>query len=170
MARNYWYVARPDELLIDLDHRSAKLDKLANAGQRLRGAIEDGSISVRDVWLYPSRTEKHYHLIIRLKYEISFTEREAWSIYLRSDIYRAVNNLMRGFSEISNPVLIIANHQWKDFYRMADAICGCRTKHDHATMKKCPAAKFIRGDFRTTEFFGHPSKRGIKWTFGKVQL
>ena len=66
----YWYIARTDELMIDLD------EAMRDTGngpwveiffrRRLREAMLAGKLDVRDVWLSRSATNGHFQAVIRL--------------------------------------------------------------------------------------------------------
>ncbi len=161
----YWYVAKKNELMVDIDESAnAPLRKLVSAGRRLRGALSAKALSVLDVWLYPSAQEKHYHLIVRLDGKMDECCRHIWELYLRNDVYRSCNNLMRGHRLIGAPDLLISDRKWEGFYRTHDCECFCKTKHDRATMNECSAVSVLRGC--NPEFFGRPG-RAVKWNFGK---
>lgn len=165
----HWYVRKPNEVLIDLDNRRGEFDRVGSAGRRLRAIAGEG-VNVRDIWFYPSTTEEHFHLIVRLKNDIDTLEALMLAVYLRSDIFRALNTYMRFTHNVSAPDLLIADHVWPDFYRNPDVGCNCTSKHDHKTMMNCLAAKSLRGADAAEEFYPKPSDKKVKWNFGKVKL
>src|SRR5271154_3908207 len=98
---SYWYIARQDELLIDLDEYMRPTKSGCPWGEaffrrRLRDAMSAGKLNVKEVWLVNSTSEHHYHAIIRLKtdwrkrkQEIpTDIERLVWQLHLGSDLYR----------------------------------------------------------------------------------
>lgn len=168
---NYWYVARPNELFLDIDNATRSLK---HAKARLQGAIECGKLDVAYVMQRPSRGNDHIHVIVTLAHSIYANEqRFAWEIILHSDIYRSACNIMRGsngsgISEVADILISPFDHFGNTDYppdgknrpatRFRDDVCGCESKHNAATMQTCPAAIRLRGKFRNAGFFGKPSK------------
>jgi hypothetical protein len=169
---NYWYVARPNELFLDIDNVSKSIK---HARSRLQGAIECGKLDVVYVMQRPSKSKDHIHVIITIKGDSSQdsefytneTTRRVWEIILHGDIYRGCCSIMR--SEIGVPapsvlispceVFTVATNKSGEFYfRDHDDSCECDRKHNSSTMQTCPAAKRLRGEFRAVGFFGKPSK------------
>lgn len=173
---NYWYVARPNELFLDIDNMSRSIK---HARARLQGAIECGKLDVAYVMQRPSKSKGHLHVIITIKGDSSpdsnfytnETTRAIWEIILHSDLYRGCCNVMR--SEIGIPASRILISPWSHFCglgyehkkmtrihpdRDSDDFCKCKSKHNATTMKDCPAAIRLRGEFRNAGFFGKPSK------------
>jgi hypothetical protein len=157
-GRNYWYVSRFDEIMIDLDAKNN--DRLMAALGRLRGLIESDEIEIRSVWLFPSPTKFHFHLILQTPgILLPEQQKTALQLYLFSDVFRTCCNLMRISRKHPNPDLLITPaNLWKDFnfYRMHDASCYCDKKHSYEIMEKCKAAILLRGELRAFNQFSKP--------------
>lgn len=160
---NYWYVARPNELFLDIDNVSRSIK---HAKARLQGAIECKKLDVLHVMERESKTTNHLHAIVTLANPITDIERYAWEVILHGDIYRACSNIMRSIHGIPSPDILISpwpyfepNLEHPKFWRRyTDAICKCDGKHKKYLMEICVAAKKLRGIHCTTAFFGKPSK------------
>ena len=167
---NFWYVARPNELFLDIDNASRSLK---HARARLQGAIECGKLDVAYLVQHPSKSKDHIHVIVTLVKEIANFDRIAWEVILHGDLYRGCCNLMRLSNAI--PAFDVLISPFSDFGwsgkladeingytefadRFPDAQCNCKSKHNAATMQNCPAAIRLRGEFRNAGFFGKPSK------------
>lgn len=164
---NYWYVARPNELFLDIDNAARSLK---HARARLQGAIECGKLRVNYVSIRESKTTNHIHCIVTLFDELPEIQREVWAVILHSDIYRGCASIMRSCFAVPNPDILISSFAyfssdepypfaagtWNK--RNANDSCSCNSKHNAATMQNCPAAIRLRGDFRNAGFFGKPSK------------
>ena len=171
--RQHWYVARSNELMVDLDHKIPDQPPtlLTSARGRLNGSILAGKLDVQDVWLYPSDHPKHYHMVIRLVRDMPTDQRLTWEFYFRNDAFRTLNNFMRlQLSGISNPSLLITSQPYKGFYRLPDDICHCPLKHSQEVMATCPAAERIRGAARVADYFGKPVPMDKPITFGRMEL
>ena len=171
--RNYWYVSRYDEILLDIDGKSQQ--KLLTSLSRIRGLIENSDYPdypINKIWMFPSFASNHYHIVINLSHEITWTEKTALQLYFFSDTFRTCCNMMRTAKFHDSPDLLISPANWKrfGFYRMHDASCTCETKHSHAVMNKCPAAVLLRGNNRACDFFSKPiSPEGFfKKKFGLI--
>ena len=156
---------------MDLDHYSkdAPPTKLISARSRLAGAAEAGVLNVKDVWLYPSGTELHYHMIVRLNHQLRSELRNAYELYLRDDVFRNMNNKVR----IQRGViasLLITSEVYPGFYREPDHTCACKAKHSKEVMEKCPIANLLRGDDRTADYFGKPKSPKGPISFGKIEV
>jgi hypothetical protein len=172
-AKNFWYTSRYDEILIDLDGTAG--DKLARCLARLRGSIEHQELPVKSVWLFPSFTDHHYHIIIRLIPGRGFSqwEKYAFQLYLFSDVFRTCCNLMRQANEHPFPDLLITIFSLKNefgFYRLHDAACNCESKHSLEVLKDCSAAKLLRGSYRQRIYFSKPIEPNafFKKRFGTI--
>lgn len=163
IANWYWYVARDNELLLDIDNFTDKIR--LHASMRLQGAIEYGYLSVKSLIVYPSSSIKHgnrhVHIHIVLEHDMEEIQRYVWEVMLRSDIYRACSNIMRSRNGIYSPDLLISRQRWIN--RLPDAVCTCEGKHTAAVMQSCQAAIKLRGEQRTQGFFGKPSKNRCPW-------
>lgn len=151
--RNYWYVAKSNELLIDMD----KPDRSSpHFMERLAGAVESEKFKVKTFEFHHSRSATHLHFLITLEnHFLCEIERVVWEIILHSDIYKGCATLMRLVHNVDAPDLLITPFR---FNREPDDICDCEDKHSAAVMKECPAAIRLRGDDRIRGFFGKPSK------------
>jgi hypothetical protein len=157
----YWYVAKNDELLLDVDNIAHVLPHLR---QRLQGAIECGKLDVDFVYRQKSqnKTGNHEHIIIKLKRPMRNLERYVWEIILRGDLYRGCSNIMRHLYDVPAPSVFISPHNCF-FFRHPDHYCECKKKHKLDVMTDCPVAKKLRGEFRDKGFFGKPSKANCEW-------
>lgn len=147
----YWYVANKQEIFLDLDRYESSIKHIR---ARLQGAIESEKLPLEFLSVYPSGRDGHFHAVLVLSKATRYPERLAWSIVLHSDIYRACNNLMRWERGVPAYDILIANRY---YHRIADATCECEGKHKRAVMEQCPAAKQLRGEYRSVGFFGKPS-------------
>lgn len=168
---NYWYVARPNELFLDIDNASRSLK---HAKARLQGAIECGKLDVAYVMQRPSKSQDHIHAIVTLNEMddkiLGLPEQFVWEIILHGDLYRGCCTLMRYMNNIPaqsiliSPFAYFSNDEPYPFAagtwnkRHANDSCSCNSKHNAATMQNCPAAIRLRGEFRNAGFFGKPSK------------
>jgi hypothetical protein len=162
---NYWYVARANELFLDIDNVSRSIK---HAKSRLQGAIECGKLDVAYVMSRPSKTKNHVHTIVTLKDDMMPIEKSIWEIILHGDIYRGCCGAMRAIYFHTSPDVLISpgsffetaweNPELPVVFRRSDDGCNCPTKHNRATMETCPAAKRLRGINRAVGFFGKPSK------------
>jgi hypothetical protein len=154
---NYWYVAKPNELLIDMDKPERSYGHFA---KRLAGAIECEKFKIQSYEFHHSRSGSHLHFLITL--ESAFLceiERVVWEVVLHSDIYKGCATLMRLIHAVDAADLLITPFPFK---RKADDICTCVAKHSAEIMKNCPAAIRLRGDDRIRGFFGIPSKKKLE--------
>ena len=160
---NYWYVARAHELMLDVDAptRDIASDErrrayLGPTRVRLEAAIRSGVLRVQpQLYIYPSRTANHFHVIIPLVEPMDDIPRFIWEMQLRSDLYRGRCNIMRALNRTPAPGLLIAPERWTGFPRIPDAICGCVEQHNLDVFAKCPAARMLRGDEASREgYFG----------------
>lgn len=172
-GKNYWYTSRYDEILIDLDGTGG--DKLTRCLSRLRGVIENRELPVKSVWFFPSFTDHHYHIIIRLLPGITFCQNEktAFQLYLFSDVFRTCCNLMRLAKDHPFPDLLITVFSLRKefgFYRFHDATCNCEVKHSMEILEDCPAAKLLRGQHRRAILFSKPIEPSdfFKKRFGSI--
>jgi len=151
-AVNYWYVAHPNEILIDMDNPERSIK---HSMRRLNGAIECFRLFVDKVEMHNSFSGKHLHFLITLNRNMGSIEKSVWGIILHSDIYRGCSNIMRSLRNHPSPDLLITPSR---FDRVPDSFCHCRGKHSAKIMKNCPAASMLRGDYRVYGFFGKPSQ------------
>lgn len=175
---SFWYLAHDNELLIDLDDAT----RATRTGapwietffrRRLRDAIADRKLNVRQVFLARSTSPKHYHVAIRLWHAMDVIERLAWQLHLGSDLYRGRADLMRAARKIEAPSLLIRSEQIPKFYRPADRLCDCTTKHVTAEQPTCDVWRELRG-LSPWELFGRSSpeipERGVALPIGEVPI
>lgn len=149
---NYWYEAQTLELFLDLDSRRA----LRRAVTVLSVAMRTRKLSVDSVYLYPTKKDGHFHLIVTLKKRISFSARLAWCLWMGNDRLRTAYILMRSIddrmpsSATAGDLLVTS----KVYYRSPDAVCRCRRKHKaDAVTSKCPAMRALLGGARAADYF-----------------
>lgn len=177
MSLWHWYVARDNELFIDMDRYA---ESIHHAGRRLQGAIDGKYLDVREVYAYPSQTNNHAHIIIVLgenhktkdKMHYGEIQRYVWEMLFHGDIYRCASNIFRRVYSVGSPDILITR---RILHRTPDFDCECQNKHSKLeVMKNCPAATALRGIARTMQFFGKPSKESYFKNFnldkpGKVK-
>jgi len=180
---SYWYLAHSDELLIDLDDYMRPTKSGCPWGEaffrrRLRDAIRDGKLRVREVYLINSLSLRHYHAIIRLdnlQASMPIVQSLVWQLHLGSDLYRGRADLMRYAKGIYAPSLLILPHKIDGFYREPDRKCPCTEKHDTEVQfalgpAACPVWRELRG-MSPWELFGRNRKcreRFVPLPTGKV--
>lgn len=183
-----WYFGHIDELLLDFDDFEKPTAKGGVWGEdffrlRLQPAMEAEKIDVREVWLVPSNTSRHKHVIVRLNHPYpSLWLRLVWQLHLGSDIYRAKADLMRAAKGNLFPTLLIQKTPIVDpttgepFYRPPDAHCDCTKKHDTEEQFKlgadaCKVWQQYRGA-APWELWGPPNKpqTRVRLRDGKVPL
>lgn len=173
-----WYIARPDELLIDLDDAGRPTRTGAPwievfFRRRLRDAIDDGKLRVRDAYLSPSNSTRHYHAIVRLGEPLPIMQRLVWQLHLGSDLYRGRADLMRAARGFDAPSLLIRSHPMVEFYREPDRVCSCTEKHITSDQPACAVWRELRG-MSPWELFGRSTptqpERGVALRVGKLDL
>lgn len=92
----------PCELQVDLDSLES-VQTFWTLFDVIRRAIDGHCIA--DV--YPSKTDGHFHAVVRLPYEVSDLERVALQAILRSDPVREIRNYLRVKSNAPCPILFI---------------------------------------------------------------
>lgn len=149
----HWYVARPHEIFLDLDSRRA----LTRALSVLRRAITykyafENRLAVQSIWLYPTESESHTHLILVLAESLPFVVRVAWSLWMGGDQIRAAYVMERLRRGIEFPELIATRREYE--FRPADLMCKCSSKHKRKNVTdQCPALKEYLGDQRSADYF-----------------
>jgi len=154
--KNYWYISTPKEVFIDLD--GDRTNRLVTVLARIRGIMESHKFPIRNVWMFPSQSDNHFHLVLSLNHECSIEVRTALQLYCFSDVFRTCNNLMR-YERMPAADVLISNLNWYKvfgFYRMPDSSCLCKGKHNNDAMQKCVAAKELRGKERAFIYFDKP--------------
>lgn len=164
---NYWYVARQNELLVDIDHREGPPVKLGIMRARLLGAIKDEKLFVESAWLWPSTNPLHYHVFVILEYNISTEERLIWESRLMDDPYRNIMNRMRHIRNVVGS-LLISSVEYPMPPRLPDYLCSCEGKHDASVMSLCNVAITLRGEDVITDYMGHPVRDDSPMEFGRI--
>lgn len=175
----YWYIAKEDELLLDIDNYDKPVPKFQIWGemfrQRLRDALRAHKIEVRttkgevDIFIEESNTLKHYHVFIRLTEPMDLFKRMVWQLRLASDWKRAHADLMRAADGIEPASLLIRTDNLPGLWREPDEVCPC-LEGKHETLKQvelikagkgCPVWERLRGA-TPWELFGPPAHDGRK--------
>lgn len=155
MPKWFWYVARPDELLIDCDSKTL-LDLFFRRLERVNPDLPY-DLDVKQIFVAESAKENHFHIAVQLEKGIPAIHRAIWQLYLMDDVYRTVNNLWRSILHTDDsPILIISPKNWLcsgvavnsgKFWRNPDAVCICeREIHKNPkTIWNCPAHLRLRG-------------------------
>lgn len=157
---SYWYIARHNELLIDLDDYTRPTRSGAPWGEvffrrRLRDAMLDGKLDVQNVYLSRSNTSGHFHAFVRINQNgkhIGQIQRLVWQLHLGSDLYRGRADLMRAAKDMAYPSLLITSKKLRGFWRSYDDRCSCKQKHITGK-SECPVWKHYRG-MSPWELFG----------------
>lgn len=174
---NYWYLARRNEMFLDLDSRRA----LRRAITVLLVGLKTKRLPAGDVFLYKTKQPGHYHMIIRLKCSHPvWTLKMAWLLWMGNDRLRMAYVLARFLDErvpftfgADRGDLLVAT---KPYYRKADAVCRCKLKHkEDAVTSKCPAMRKLLGDARCADYFARTGERRVKplrvrVPWGEVQI
>ena len=148
----YWYAARADELMVDLDSQTL----LEIALKRL--AKPDIQFPpVKSVFLSKSFSEGHFHMTVLLKDDYTAVRRMVLQLYLMDHVYRSVKNFMRVLDGSLSPCLLITPYNWRSsgaslngktkFWREPDALCHCPIQRhkSHKAILTCPAHIRLRG-------------------------
>lgn len=159
----YWYFARPNELLLDLDSDA----RLLRAMDNLARAVRIGFLEVKHAYVAESSPGK-YHCFVTLKKPMHALEKVIWQMWLGSDIVREEYNLYRILKKVPNPNLLIRK-SGNIMGRVSDAVCFCREKHKWQRITKhCPVLTAHHGDERSKAYF--PLRKGSKKRKIKVLL
>jgi len=146
----YWYIARSNELLLDLD----KPASLYWALVKLRRNIRRGFLKVESVWLYPTLAKGHHHLLVFLRSNLSPIERAVWELYLGSDIKRAEYNIQRILRGLDGADLLIVDRPYPGLEREPDYTCDCPEKHKWRRITNhCPVLRKLHGSQAGAEYF-----------------
>lgn len=182
----YWYVARENEIFVDLDSGRSitrALSVLRRAlSVRPHAKTPINKLNVRSVWLYPSIEAKHAHLIVELNEALPLNRRVAWSLWMGGDQLRAAYVMERAaaqsdsypFSGMEPPAELLAVRKPYG-WRLHDDICECRSKHKAKRVtEQCPALRRILGDRRSDDYF--PRNRDkvrrppVRFAWGEIPL
>lgn len=186
-----WYVARENEIFLDLDSKRALTRALSVVRRCLlvkpgrKGSWNE--LPVRAAYVYPSLTPDHFHMVLVLDNEVSFYLRVAWALWMGSDRLRAAY-VMERFRWLPDfpPTLFEEVHGYipSDLFsvpvgsvrwRIHDDLCSCKEKHKaDAVTSKCPALRRILGSQCAADYFPRnrdKKKRGpFRLQWGKVDL
>lgn len=147
--RWYWYIGRENELLLDLDSRTA----LWYCIQKLRRNLQREFLKVKDVHLFRSSAPDHFHLILTLAEPMPPIERAVWECELMSDLKRVRYNLMRTLRGLPGADLLIADRPYVGI-RPPDYECGCGEKHKRRRITNhCPILQKLHGSEAGVEYF-----------------
>lgn len=144
----FWYVARSDELMIDVDSQVL----LEIALKRL--AKPELPIKAKSMFVAESQSAGHFHFVVRLRRDVPEFWRMLYQLYLMDHVYRSVKNFERCFNATPGASLLISPHNWihggvngQKFWRSPDAICHClAAKHkSQKSILTCPAHVALRG-------------------------
>jgi len=175
---SFWYLDRPDELLLDLDNYEKRVERFQIWGemfrQRLRDAVNAGVLKIRktngeaDIFLAESNTPDHFHVFIRLTGPMPLDQRMSWQLRLASDWKRAHADLMRAARSIRPASLLIRRDKVPGLWREPDYECACADKHETLRQVElvkagmgCPVWRKLRGA-TPWELFGRPAHSGVE--------
>lgn len=159
----YWYTATSSEIFVDLDSKRAlqrALSVLRRAVQKSRylPIISDSrypfqnSLHVQSIWVYPSQTANHFHLIIVLKNQLPVQTRIAWALWMGGDQLRAAYVMERWRHGNIRPELICTTTRYG--FRIPDNVCHCQKKHKQKQVTDaCPALRDILDEHRSADYF-----------------
>jgi hypothetical protein len=165
----YWYTEKPDELLLDIDDYTKRIQRFVIWGemfrQRLRDAVIAGKLRIRhtdgaaDIIIAESNREQHFHVFIRLAEPMPRCERMVWQLRLGSDQHRAQADLMRSARGVAAASLLIRHTKIRELWREPDDTCNCTDKHDTIRQSElvaagggCPVWARLRGSDPWAEF------------------
>jgi len=153
---NYWYAAKSNEIFLDLDNRRA----ISRAFNVLSKAVRRGDLHVKGIYIYPSSTKGHVHVIIVLREVMTIIDRLAWSLWMGNDRLRVAFILKRCIDEIPNEDLLMGNRR---YHRPPDDICACTGKHkDMKITGKCEAmARLIGREAAVADYFTRTGRVGL---------
>lgn len=151
----HWYIARPDELFIDLDNSTEEVKRLKLCIARLRGAKQSGALDWDQYFPYQSENKLHYHMMVRLKAPMSPHDRLLWESRFCDDHYRFCMNFARLQAGGNSWSLLISPVERRSYPRKADYTCHCPTKHKREVMRDCPVAKLLNCTL-AEDHFGNP--------------
>lgn len=184
----WWYVARPNEIFVDLDSGGAISRALSVVRRAL--LVKPGAktplnkLPIESVWLYPSETEGHAHLILKLKENLHTLEKISWSLWMGTDQIRAayvierldaLTDDLKFLEEHSDiPTDLIATREEYEF-RKPDTFCFCKDKHKKKSVTdKCDALERILGSHRSDDYFPRnrdtKERDAVRFPWGKVPL
>ena len=163
----YWYVARPDELMVDLDHRAGPPRRALIARARLEGAIRAGKLAVADWWAYRSISPHHYHFMVALCEPMPALLRLFWEQRLCDDSFRSQMNLAR-LAILGRPWSLLISPEYRHgYHRPPDYVCRCPGKHKGEIMSSCPVSRRLGDACLDANHWGAPAYREGDIILGK---
>lgn len=153
-----WYIARPNELLLDLDapKLAEALPAVERMRRRVREAIAAGALHVESVAVGRSGWRRgNAHAIVTLSKPYPPLQRLTWQLALGSDVGRAAKDFRRLAIGHAFPSLLITRREISGA-REPDNVCACSSKH--ALGSDCYVWAWYRGD-DTENPFGERSGR-----------
>jgi len=170
-AQWHWYVARRNEIFLDLDSPA----KASRAVAKLRRTLRREMLPIQAVYFYRSLSKGKYHMILRLNRVMSAEERALWAMWLGSDIIRGLYTLERLRRGIRAADLLIVAYPYVEF-RQRDYSCQCKGKHKPRRITDhCPIMRRLHGEERTADYFSRnmdrkARTRGPVMPIGRVPL
>lgn len=130
--KNYWYIARENELLLDCDKGFNRKD----AEHILRIVQREGCTRrLRINTIEPSSTPGHFHVSIFV-YDLNEGEKMALAVMLGSDRHREILAHFQLLKNWTNPYLVVSNREWLN--RLPDNVCF------HRNWRKCSCLRKIQ--------------------------
>jgi hypothetical protein len=166
----YWYIARGNEIFLDLDSPA----KASRAISKLRRTLRRKMLPIKAVYFYRSLSRGKYHLIIILSRSMPAGARALWAVWLGSDVVRGLYTLERLRRGIKAADLLIVVKPFE--FRASDFKCRCPAKHKARRITDhCPIMAYIHGHERTADYFSRNldrkvRKRGPVIPIGRVPL
>lgn len=134
MPKNYWYIARENELLLDCDKGFNRKD----AEHIIRIWWRESDIQPMEInFVEPSSTIGHFHVSVYVD-DLSEGERMAFAVMLGSDRHREILAHCQLLANWTNPYLVVSDHKWMQTGRAPDHICT------HRNWRKCPCLRMIQ--------------------------
>lgn len=181
----YWYVAKSNEIFLDLDSGRSITRALSVLRRTLSSPLYGcrhprvamNRLEVSSVWMYPSVDPKHAHLIVVLRCPLPLRVRVAWGLWMGGDQLRAAYVLererhLRGAG--GDPCELLATRAPYGF-RAPDDSCSCMEKHKPKSVTdSCPALTRILGDHRSDDYFPRNKDRvrrpPVRFAWGRIPL
>lgn len=158
----HWYIARANEVFIDADSTS----RLFYAMRQVQ--LNWDRLNGREVFIYPSGTAKHYHLILQMHDGMDAWQRAVWELHCGSDRLRTeyiFERIRRG--RAAGADFLLTSHPYD--FRKSDRACGCEAKHkDKSVTDACPVMQSLLGEEASAEYFAR--QPNAQFQYGKVDL
>lgn len=171
----YWYVARPNEIFVDLDSNAAISRALSVVRRALNAKRVGGPLNylpIESVWLYRSQAKGHAHLIIVLKSPMEMQTRQMWALWMGGDPLRVAYVLER-YRRCGKGDLLASRVQYG--FREFDEYCECKEKHKpkHVT-EKCSALFRILRVHHSDDYFPRnrdkKKRKPVRFAWGRIPL